>query len=166
MNSIIGLLNSIKKCNETYKYSKNKLKILVTSKLRNSWSMTLFYTYFCVKYFLKYIFPIFDVWGNKIFMVSRNMYRKSFLFYYDIVFGAIIFVNKNMFGAIKDSACVSYTFLTPFTPLHFHYYQSTMNSLSPMLHCFYAAVATSLPVLLCIATILFGVSCIGTLKQN
>ena len=99
-------------------------------------------------------------------MVSRNIYIKSFLFYYEIVFGAIIFVNKNMFGAIKDSACVSYTFLTPFTPLHFHYYQSTMNSLSPMLHYFYASVATSLPLLLCIATILFGVSCIGTLKQN
>ena len=107
--------------------------------------MPLFSTYFCIKYFLKYNFPIFDVWGNKKFMVSRNIYIKSFLFYYEVVFGAIIFVNKNMFGAIKDSACVSYTFLTPFTPLHFHYYQSTMNSLSPMLHYFYAAVATSLP---------------------
>ena len=129
--------------------------------------MPLFSTYFCIKYFLKYNFPIFDVWGNKKFMVSRNIYIKSFLFYYEIVFGsiifanknmfgAIIFVNKNMFGAIKDSACVSYTFLTPVTPLHFHYYQSTMNSLSPMLHYFYASVATSLPLLLCIATILFG----------
>ena len=118
--------------------------------------MPLFSTYFCIKYFLKYNFPIFDVWGNKKFMVSRNIYIISFLFYYEIVFGSIIFANKNMFGAIKDSACVSYTFLTPVTPLHFHYYQSTMNSLSPMLHYFYAAVATSLPLLLCIATILFG----------
>mgnify|MGYP006869239624 CR=1 FL=1 len=100
--------------------------------------MPLFSTYFCIKYFLKYNFPLFDVWGNKKFMVSRNIYIKSFLFYYENVFGAIIFCQqKHVWWNKRFILC----FIHILDPLH--------SSAFPLLPIYHELPLPNASLLLC-----------------